>query len=280
MVCCIFNRLKMILYYYNSIIMLGHIFYINLGRRFDRNEHMISLLNNHNLLPGTTRIEAVDGKKLTNNDLIKLANDNIFTMEFINQVLDQNTKKDPTLSVGAIGCALSHISAWERIVKEQIPEALIFEDDIEIKDNFVTEISKLKSYFPENYDMIHLGYGLKSLLGIRQIINKYFVKTNSCMSGFGYILSNKGAKKLLEHIFPISAPYDVEITKKISNFDIYLISPLNRIVFSLTSVINEKFGSDIQDDGNSWLYMAYRYKYILLIIFIVIIILIIMYFKR
>lgn len=260
--------------------MVDHIFYINLERRLDRNEHMISLLNKHNLLPISTRIEAVDGKKLINDDLIKLVNDNIFTMDFINRILDKNTNKDPTLSLGAVGCALSHISIWKQIVDKQISEALIFEDDIEINDNFVQELSKLKPYLPENYDMIHLGYGLKSLLGIRQIINKYFVKTTSCMSGFGYLLSNKGAKKLLEHIFPISAPYDVEITKKISNFDIYLISPFNRIVFSLTSVLNEKFGSDIQDDGNDWLYLAYRYKYILLIIFIIIIILIIIYLKR
>lgn len=260
--------------------MLNHIFYINLKRRPDRNEHMISLLNKHNLLSTSTRIQAIDGQKLTNDELIDLANNNIFTMDFIKKVLDKNIKKDPTTSLGAIGCALSHIRIWKRIVDENIAEAIIFEDDIEMNDNFVQEISKLEPYLPKNYDMIHLGYGLKSLLGIRQIINKYFVKTNSCMSGFGYILSNKGAKKLLEHIFPISAPYDVEITKKISNLDIYLISPLNRIVFSLTSVLNEKFGSDIQDDGNNWLFLVYRYKYILLIVCIVIIILIIIYLKR
>jgi len=47
------------------------------------------------------------------------------------------------MSRGEVGCALSHISIWKRIVEEEIPRACVLEDDVTVLDNIAENLHKL-----------------------------------------------------------------------------------------------------------------------------------------
>lgn len=62
---------------------------------------------------------------------------------------------------GERGCAMAHISVYERIVKENIHHSLILEDDILLPDNFLSivekEISKNKNWDWLSFDYRYVG---------------------------------------------------------------------------------------------------------------------------
>jgi len=71
-------------------------------------------------LEGYRQYEAVDAKNLTWNDEI----------EWVFRRNNFGSKMD------VIACALSHVSVWRTIVEEQLPWALILEDDVKLAPNF------------------------------------------------------------------------------------------------------------------------------------------------
>ena len=52
-------------------------------------------------------------------------------LRFAREKGDRFWKKD-----GALGCACSHIYIWKKIIDENIPRAIILEDDFLLIDNF------------------------------------------------------------------------------------------------------------------------------------------------
>lgn len=241
------------------------IFYINLDRRPDRNKNVLWLINELNKLSPNfnsensdesgcagqsinlydipvERISAVDGSKL-NLDLIS---NQIITKEGIYDAKNKKQRVYVPLTPGAIGCALSHKEAWQKIIDENLDNALILEDDIRFDKNFKTKLEQYAHYFPKEYDIIFLGYHPSSFKHLhKNEYNEYIIKTNQVYGLFGYIVSNRGAYKLME-IFPITKQIDTEIHKNFHTIDAYLLKPKNRIIFSDPSENAKQFGTDIQ----------------------------------
>jgi len=58
---------------------------------------------------------------------------------------------------GQLGCTLSHVNLYKKIVDENIEMALILEDDCIFNDNF----KNFKMYYdelPDNWEMVYIGY--------------------------------------------------------------------------------------------------------------------------
>jgi len=220
--------------------MIDNIFYINLDKRKDRNEKMITLLNERNLLNKAERISAIIGNDLKMSELKNLVSQNILKPQLITE-LENNNK--PYLSGPEIGCALSHRSIWKLIVDKKIKEALILEDDCYINNNFIEKFNELKTYFPADYDIIFLGYTFFNPFSLKKI-NPYIYKSNLVYGTHGYLISNKGANKLLESFFPLEEPLDVQLCKK-KMLNVYIVSPFKRIIFAPIPALD--FDSDIQN---------------------------------
>lgn len=102
---------------------------ISLERSTDRREHMLSVM----LSAGITFEfwKATDGLKLTIDEIEKyICQDS---------ARKWSSKKRP-LSLGEIGCAVSHITLWKHLVATRTPIALILEDDIVIKSREIKTI--------------------------------------------------------------------------------------------------------------------------------------------
>ena len=99
------------------------IYVINLKRRLDRKTTLIK--ENPNL--DFTFIEAIDGKNLTQNELLE---NNLLNSSFY----------DPSgmVTMGVFACALSHKKAWDQAILDGVNNALFLEDDIFLTENLNT----------------------------------------------------------------------------------------------------------------------------------------------
>jgi GR25 family glycosyltransferase involved in LPS biosynthesis len=224
--------------------MFDKIFYINLQHRKDRNQNVTDQLIKINKYNISERLDAVYGVNLN----IQTLPSNLITDKGKEDALNDNQQLYTYLTKGAVGCALSHRKAYEKIIKDNIKAALILEDDITFDDNFNEKLKVLEKNILIDYvgyDILYLGYSSPSLYNNNVKINDYFMKPVVVYGLFGYIVTNNGAKKLLD-IFPITSQIDTEISNNFNKINAYIVTPENRIIFSDPSSIDTKFGTDIQ----------------------------------
>ena len=123
------------------------IFYINLDRCQDKNEHM------QKTFPEATRFLGVDGER-ENSTTIKYKADRHWR--------DPNWNR--RLTQGEIGCVLSHLELWKKCVELNEPILILEDDVIPLVDNWK---EKLEKYL--NYDLLYAGR--KYIEGEREEIN-------------------------------------------------------------------------------------------------------------
>ena len=163
--------------------------------------------------------DAIDGDTIDKNQLLK-----------DNQITPSMYEK---LRSGAIGCALSHIALWKQLVSSQDPYWVIFEDDITLTNDVDQQLNLFLSHLPDDFDIAQIYLSKNrdvSNLSHNQIVNEY-VKTGYPQNGtVAYIISRKGAKKLLKYCQPIHHAIDIMIRKNISNGNLISYVPINQIV--------------------------------------------------
>lgn len=222
---------------------MNKIFYINLAERKDRNEHMNEEFKKCGIdYKQIVKIEAVDGRKLTNDTVCTLvSNSNFNGQSFTRQ---------------ALGCFMSHSLIWQLIVDRNISTALVLEDDISFIDNFKELVNNLIQNLPDNTEIVSIGLPqFENVLDINnqteEITKKLFIKKINNYIGvlhpdinpgtLGYIITNKGAKNLLSTL---------DITGFTCSVDSYINSYLEMKNIRYASTITlattvSKFGSDI-----------------------------------
>jgi len=144
-------------------------------------------------------IEAVNGSKI--NDKVIKKNTTTFYSMF-------GTKN-------SIAIAMSHMKAWRTFLKTEQPYTIIFEDDAIVEKDFCDKLTTNLKYVPKDFDLLYLGcFGCQnttntlsvifSILGKgnknNKIINEYINKPYIALALHGYMISRKGATKLLKMI--------------------------------------------------------------------------------
>jgi GR25 family glycosyltransferase involved in LPS biosynthesis len=224
-------------------MLFDKIIYINLDRRPDRNKNMIELLHKYNLAHISQRFRAYDGRQLNLDNI----DQSLITKQGINDATESN-KLYTILTPGGIGCALSHHAIYKKIIDDNINACLILEDDVQFSDKFNAQLNILENIIKRDdidYDLFFLGF-TKSALNYKHSCKINRICSYSRIYGlFGYIVTNKGARKLL-NIFPITKQIDTEISNHSDQIKILGLSYETSIIFSDQSSIHTKFGTDIQ----------------------------------
>lgn len=174
---------------------------VNLERRKDRWDNWCKA--NPQLVNGVERINAVDGK------MIKLDSD-------IYKIFKHNSYH---WKRGMIGCTLSHMIIWQKLLEEQNDNAryLILEDDMRfISKDWLETWNKMNECIPKDADLLYIGGVLPTNKGVLSSVldnvNDYWAKIrpNKLFTGgsvelpifhfctYSYILTKSGAKKLME----------------------------------------------------------------------------------
>jgi len=237
-------------------IKIDKFYLLNLDRSKERYLRMKSLLDEINLPVKYSRFSAVDGLKtqLVNRNTKQViigsqlkSNTSLIKGDFDIICADNfNGGFDPVKieSVyfnsrvpGEIGCACSHRKIWQSVIDNKYNNVLIMEDDLVFAPNFKSKLMEALQYVPDDFDLIYLGvrdwrsgvYGdSKFTSELLNLITKYYRKTYGNVTHTqSYIISNKGAKKLLDGTKTYNAFIDVKISDLIKNGSIiaYIIKP-------------------------------------------------------
>lgn len=121
------------------------------------------------------------------------------------------------LAPGEIGCVMSHQIIYKKIIDQKIPYALVLEDDIDLTSEIINISNKVES-ISDTWDVVLVGYhGVKSrddlnLQGeiVKDLNDEYkLIKLKEPAHGtYGYFVSNRGAKRLLEQSQDYVLPID------------------------------------------------------------------------
>ncbi|WP_343561010.1 glycosyltransferase family 25 protein [Kiloniella sp. b19] len=171
---------------------------INLPSSTERRERISAQLDRLGLEYEIT--EAVNGHKLTDEDWALYRRDKRQKM----------FGKD--LTIGEIGCYLSHYRLWERIVREDLAKgAIILEDDVVISDDLPQVLDSL-SKTDLKWEVLRLcGIRKRKYKTLEQLDNHYrLVRLNHVACGAaGYWINKKGASRLLPICREIIWPVDI-----------------------------------------------------------------------
>jgi GR25 family glycosyltransferase involved in LPS biosynthesis len=171
------------------------VYVINLDSRTDRWK---SLLETEPWLIYAERISAVDGRKLSlTHEMYQLFRYNNFQW-----------KKS------VMGCMLSHMSTWKRILQEKGDSFLILEDDVRFEPGWKEQWNRI--IVPKDADVVYLGGILPpNRVGLPDVLHKvnehcYSILPNRLFSpiplpifhlcAFSYILTRSGAEKIMKYI--------------------------------------------------------------------------------
>ena len=113
--------------------------------------------------------------------------------------------KNCSLTKGEIGCLLSHLTLWKKIIDNNLSYMAIFEDDIYLGSKAASFL-KDNSWIPENVEVIKLEafsdsvqvelFSKKALIDDRAL----FLLKGRHLGTAGYIISNAGARDLFKYI--------------------------------------------------------------------------------
>ncbi len=142
--------------------------------------------------------------------------------------------KEDSLTLGELGCFMSHYLLWKQIIDADLPYMLIFEDDVIVSPkicDFIANIEDIMSQF----QAIHLETMMMKSVYEKESIRLSgfeFLKLKTAHMGLaGYVLTQEMAKLLIDSIQKngVNKPIDhylcLDIPEKRQGVDFYQITP-------------------------------------------------------
>jgi glycosyl transferase family 25 len=210
-----------------------------------------------------TVIQAVHGKSLSSEEL--------------DAAYDRNkaiTLFNRELSKGEIGCALSHLSIYKKMVEEDIPCALIMEDDARIFDEALpATLSKLAQLYPAqmpaavllNHVLRYDGSTRTPLDDSRSVYDAY-----RGVNAHAYFITKAAAEILAQNLYPVYVVADKWEYFQEQYFPVKALVPypIGLAPVCLSSSI-DAMGKRVKKIGNSRNYMYYLKKYLKQFMFLI-----------
>jgi GR25 family glycosyltransferase involved in LPS biosynthesis len=195
-------------------MIIDKIYMINLKRKKHIADNSLKKLkdltniNQKNLFSDLEIYEAIDGNLIDKNKI-----NNELTLK-ARYTLKEPSSYDDIRSFGEIGCYLSHTNIWKKIINKNYNNCIIFEDDV-IPNKDYKKIIEYIENVPEDYDIAYLGWWSRKNMNFNN--DSIWLSTNfknepNVLGLYSYIISNKGAKKLLSNAFPIDVQLDTYVS--------------------------------------------------------------------
>ena len=234
---------------------INKVFLINLKKRKDRLDFFKL---NYNLDLPLTIIEAVDGKTLNLQQLLK---DNIINDYTIEAISKPRKHHYELTHEGSIGCYLSHYYLWNSLNDNDNKNKtfLIFEDDsVVISKITLHEINYRISLLPSNWDIYLLSD--PKLCYLKTHYNNHLYKVQRFFLTNAYLINSKAINKIFKTntILPIIQQIDSYLSELAIDFNLNIYIHDNNFNFYNQSTI---FNSDIQDTKTTTELSYERYKY-------------------
>lgn len=177
----------------------SRIFCINLTRRTDRMQYFYNV--SRFLDFDYERIEGVDGSLI----------------DF------KNPLNIPYFHPGDVGCTLSHLKTVRRAKELNLPNYLVFEDDIEPKSTFTDHFPNFMAQVPADWDMIYFGVNTDN--SNPPLISKNILKLTKGYTTHSIAIKSTMYDALIEKWSTPNKQVDVLLSELHSSFNVYAFSP-------------------------------------------------------
>ena len=113
-----------------------------------------------------------------------------------------------------IGCALSHMDVWERMVRENIPEMLVLEDDVILAPDVPALLASRDQWIPDDARVVYLAHDMAEPKKIAAIGLPGGPGRSLCtferpvMRSAAYLIRTPAALALLPNGKPLTMPLD------------------------------------------------------------------------
>jgi GR25 family glycosyltransferase involved in LPS biosynthesis len=213
--------------------MVDKIFVLNLRERVDRREGLTSLLKKHKMFDITEWVYGIHGQHLVYepNPRNVLAEYNFMYHWEVNpdtrfkSDFEHYKKQNLIATRNELAVSLGHIKMWRSFLKSKAESALFLEDDAMFGKGIKKKITSIMKDLPEDWDMVYLS-AYRSPFGGYDTV-EYSDNLDRLNFGVfwlsGYLLSKKGAKKLLRKR-PVKGPVDVWINHQFKDMNVFIAS--------------------------------------------------------
>jgi glycosyl transferase family 25 len=226
--------------YVKNIISEFPILVVNLTRRQDRWESISNHLKSRNINK-FERFDAVDGRELTMTDEIK----------YLFRGNDFNFRR------GVIGCGMSHIKIWRKLINDPTNNYyIVLEDDAELVEDFESKLNLMLHYIKQHScpDIVMLGHCFMN--GKPERSNEHpsgfelFDFNNFRGGTYGYIISKAAAWKYIQIVNTHGVQNGIDWFMKLNHQKVNIFITTPHLVHT-DYFYNNSVDTDIQNDYTS-----------------------------
>jgi len=125
---------------------------------------------------------------------------------------------------GQLANVLTHIRIWKKMIEDDVQNLIILEES-----NLEDKIKKIIKELPEDYDFLYLfihpdidpNTSTNPMFYLEN--KKHIVKAFPNWGAFAYVISNKGAKKLIESFKILTRPFEEKLYSVLVNLNSYSV---------------------------------------------------------
>jgi glycosyl transferase family 25 len=155
------------------------------------------------------------------------------------------------LTPGEIGVFISHLRIYKKILELDVSHAMIFEDDAVFEPNFKNNFDLCFKHTPSDFDIFYIGCFFNNNTLVDNMfcntlfrnckkeeiyINQHIKIPNFFLGLHSYLISRKGAEKLVNYIDKnISTHIDATIYKLFSDNKLTIYSTVERLVYQTST---------------------------------------------
>jgi glycosyl transferase family 25 len=141
------------------------------------------------------------------------------------------------LSIGAVGCYLSHLHIYKKIMNSDKQYGLIFEDDVSFDSDFLSKLTHALTVIPDDWDLLMCGIFCLDCETLQ-----HYSKVRKFWGAHAYVIKKESARKLyneLNKLISRQIDGDMEYLNKTNKIKIYALNPV-------IAIQEGQFGTDIQ----------------------------------
>ncbi|NBP13785.1 glycosyltransferase family 25 protein [bacterium] len=197
---------------------------INLPERKDRWKQVLKTLYLSKLpLHNAYRFNAVNGYTLSPSELAQIVSPNALS-RLLSQ-FEYRTKHDQ-ITLGGVGCYLSHIRIWKMLLESDHTHFMILEDDCVLEKDTVQTINNTLSNLPSDFDFLFLGTVISPRKRtFTESLHDGIVKLHTVYGMHAYIISKDAVRKLLHNALPINYQLDSYLSYNNHDLKMYELVP-------------------------------------------------------
>ena len=197
---------------------------INLPERKDRWKQVLKTLYLSGLpLHNAYRFNAVNGYTQSPSELAQIVSPNALS-RLLSQ-FEYRTKHDQ-ITLGGVGCYLSHLSIWKMLLESDHTHFMILEDDCVLEKDTMQRIQITLSNLTNDFDFLFLGTVISPLKRtFTDTEGVGVVKLHTVYGMHAYIISKDAVRKLFHNALPINYQLDSYVSYNNKDLKMYELVP-------------------------------------------------------